>query len=179
MCLRPDEHLTSVEGHCSASEFEGSFVVRSLTLVNDAAPTGRTAARARAPSRSRSPRPSGVEDHQVARTRACLLATGLWHHPALPARLAATRPTRRPGRRRPARRRGSRPSQDRARSGWASGGQRAREATCAASTTSWRPACLDRMPAAGGRTRSPAITRHYYELPRWACVHGMAENARA
>jgi hypothetical protein len=39
--------------------------------------------------------------------------------------------------------------------------------------------CLDLMPAAGGRTGSPAITRHYYELPRWACVHGMAENARA
>jgi len=37
-----------------------------------------------------------------------------------------------------------------------------------------------RMPAAGGRTGSPAMTRHRYELlPRWASVHGMAENARA
>ncbi|CAO2179761.1 unnamed protein product, partial [Urochloa humidicola] len=33
ICLRPDEHLTSVEGHCG--EFEGSFVVRSLTFVSN------------------------------------------------------------------------------------------------------------------------------------------------
>ncbi|RLN05316.1 hypothetical protein C2845_PM13G23220 [Panicum miliaceum] len=33
ICLRPGEHLTSVEGHCG--EFEGSFVVRALTLVSN------------------------------------------------------------------------------------------------------------------------------------------------
>ncbi|RLN03133.1 hypothetical protein C2845_PM13G23160 [Panicum miliaceum] len=50
----------------------GSAVVRALTLVSaTAAPTGRTAARALAPSRSRSPRPSAGEDHQAAGTRAC------------------------------------------------------------------------------------------------------------
>jgi hypothetical protein len=33
ICLGPDEHFTSVEGHCG--EFEGSFVVRSLTFVSN------------------------------------------------------------------------------------------------------------------------------------------------
>ncbi|PAN36301.1 hypothetical protein PAHAL_6G272500 [Panicum hallii] len=33
ICLRPGEHLTSVEGHCG--EFEGSFVVRALTLISN------------------------------------------------------------------------------------------------------------------------------------------------
>jgi hypothetical protein len=33
ICLRSGEHLTSVEGHCG--EFEGSFVVRALTLVSN------------------------------------------------------------------------------------------------------------------------------------------------
>ena len=33
ICLRPGEHLTSVEGHCG--EFEGGFVLCALTLVSD------------------------------------------------------------------------------------------------------------------------------------------------
>ncbi|KAL6644496.1 hypothetical protein ACP70R_016104 [Stipagrostis hirtigluma subsp. patula] len=33
ICLRPDEHLTGVEGRCG--EFEGNFVVRSLTFVSN------------------------------------------------------------------------------------------------------------------------------------------------
>ena len=33
ICLHPGEHLMSVEGHCG--EFEGSFVVRALTLVSN------------------------------------------------------------------------------------------------------------------------------------------------
>lgn len=43
ICLRPDEHLTSVEGHCG--EFEGNYVVRSLTFVSNRrayGPYGRT-----------------------------------------------------------------------------------------------------------------------------------------
>lgn len=41
--LRPDEHLTSVEGFCG--EFEGNYVVRSLTFVSNRrayGPYGRT-----------------------------------------------------------------------------------------------------------------------------------------
>ncbi|KAL6900754.1 hypothetical protein ACP4OV_005430 [Aristida adscensionis] len=33
ICLRPDEYLTGVEGRCG--EFEGDFVVRSLTFVTN------------------------------------------------------------------------------------------------------------------------------------------------